>query len=246
MTRVGSVEVVSQGEFAPAAQVTVLIVEDAPEFRDMLVPLLQQEGFKVETAADGETAVERARTLAPTVIVLDIGLPKLDGVEACRRIRTFSDAYIVMLTAKTDEVDKLIGLSVGADDYMTKPFSPRELLARIRAMLRRPRAGASAEGVRVFGELRVDPLAREVFRENKKVDLTRIEFDLLDVLSSNPRMAFSRQVLLERVWGSDWYGDDHVVDVHVSNLRRKIGDDPASPRYVLTVRGVGYRMGVGT
>jgi len=110
-------------------------------------------------------------------------------------------------------------------------------------MLRRPRAGSSGEGVRIFGELRVDPLAREVFRGDRKVDLTRIEFDLLDVLSSNPRMACSRSVLLERVWGSDWYGDDHVVDVHVSNLRRKIGDDPSAPRYVLTVRGVGYRMG---
>ena len=200
----------------------------------------------METAADGEAAVELARSVAPSVIVLDLGLPKLDGVEVCRRIRTFSDAYVVMLTAKADEVDKLIGLSVGADDYMTKPFSPRELLARIRAMLRRPRGGTSAEGVRVFGQLRVDPLAREVFRGDQKVDLTRIEFDLLDVLSSNPRMAFSRAVLLERVWGSDWYGDDHVVDVHVSNLRRKIGDDPSSPRYVRTVRGVGYRMGDGS
>jgi len=237
---------VSQGESSPASQATVLIVEDAPEFRDLLVPLLQQEGFKVETAADGESAVELARSLAPTVIVLDIGLPKLDGVEACRRIRTFSDAYIVMLTAKADEVDKLIGLSVGADDYMTKPFSPRELLARIRAMLRRPRGGTSGEGARVVGELRIDPLAREVFRGDRKIDLTRIEFDLLDVLSSNPRMAFSRSVLLERVWGPDWYGDDHVVDVHVSNLRRKIGDDPSSPRYVRTVRGVGYRMGDGS
>ena len=237
----------SQGESSPAGQVTVLIVEDAPEFRDLLVPLLEQEGFNVETAGDGERGVELARTLAPTIIVLDIGLPKLDGVEACRRIRTFSDAYIVMLTAKADEVDKLIGLSVGADDYMTKPFSPRELLARIRAMLRRPRGGASSgEGVRVFGELRIDPLAREVFRGDRKIDLTRIEFDLLDVLSSNPRMAFSRPVLLERVWGPDWYGDDHVVDVHVSNLRKKIGDDPSSPGYVRTVRGVGYRMGDGT
>jgi len=230
----------------PGAQPTVLVVEDAPEFRDLLVPLLQQEGFRVETAADGEAAVEVARSLAPSVIVLDLGLPKLDGVEVCRRIRTFSDAYVVMLTAKADEVDKLIGLSVGADDYMTKPFSPRELVARIRAMLRRPRGGTGAEGVRIFGELRIDPLAREVFRGDQKVDLTRIEFDLLDVLSSNPRMAFSRAVLLERVWGSDWYGDDHVVDVHVSNLRRKIGDDPGSPRYVRTVRGVGYRIGSGS
>jgi DNA-binding response OmpR family regulator len=148
-----------------------------------------------------------------------------------------------MLTAKTDEVDKLIGLSVGADDYMTKPFSPRELVARIRAMLRRPRTGAQdAESVRRIGELRIDPLAREVFRGDEQIELTRIEFDLLDVLSSNPRMAFSREKLLEKVWGPDWFGDDHVVDVHVSNLRKKIGDDPSSPHYIRTVRGVGYRM----
>jgi DNA-binding response OmpR family regulator len=227
--------------------VRVLVVEDSPEFLAVLVPLLRKEGFRVEEAADGESAVAIARTLEPAVVVLDLNLPKLDGVEVCRRIRTFSDAYVIMLTAKADEVDKLIGLSVGADDYMTKPFSPRELVARIRAMLRRPRGGAAdTETVREFGELRIDPLAREVFRGGAKVDLTRIEFDLLDVLSSNPRMAFSRAKLLERVWGPDWFGDDHVVDVHVSNLRKKIGDDPSSPRYVRTVRGVGYRMGDGS
>jgi DNA-binding response OmpR family regulator len=227
--------------------VRVLVVEDSPEFRGVLVPLLRQEGFQVEEAADGEAAVDLARTAEPAVVVLDLNLPKLDGVEVCRQIRTFSDAYVVMLTAKDDEVDKLIGLSVGADDYMTKPFSPRELVARIRAMLRRPRAAVpDAPAVRAFGELRIDPLAREVFRGREQVDLTRIEFDLLDVLSSNPRMAFSRAQLLERVWGPDWFGDDHVVDVHVSNLRKKIGDDPSSPQYVRTVRGVGYRMGEGS
>jgi DNA-binding response OmpR family regulator len=130
---------------------------------------------------------------------------------------------------------------------MTKPFSPRELLARMRAMLRRPRAGAQeGEGIRRVGELRIDPLAREVFRGDEQIELTRIEFDLLDVLSSNPRMAFSRELLLEKVWGPDWFGDDHVVDVHVSNLRKKIGDDPTTPHYIRTVRGVGYRMGEGS
>jgi DNA-binding response OmpR family regulator len=232
---------------ADSPLVRVLVVEDSPEFRGVLVPLLRQEGFQVEEATDGEAAVEVARAVEPAVVVLDLNLPKLDGVEVCRRIRTFSDAYVIMLTAKGDEIDKLIGLSVGADDYMTKPFSPRELVARIRAMLRRPRAGpAESDTVREFGELRIDPLAREVFRGTEKIDLTRIEFDLLDVLSSNPRMAFSRAKLLERVWGPDWFGDDHVVDVHVSNLRKKIGDDPGSPQYVRTVRGVGYRMGEGT
>jgi DNA-binding response OmpR family regulator len=232
---------------ADTSSVRVLVVEDSPEFRGVLVPLLRTEGFQVEEAADGETAVAVARSAEPSVVVLDLNLPKLDGVEVCRQIRTFSDAYVIMLTAKGDEVDKLIGLSVGADDYMTKPFSPRELVARIRAMLRRPRAGApGATTVREFGDLRVDSLAREVFRGTEKIELTRIEFDLLDVLSSNPRMAFSRAKLLERVWGPDWFGDDHVVDVHVSNLRKKIGDDPGSPQYVRTVRGVGYRMGDGS
>jgi DNA-binding response OmpR family regulator len=229
------------------ASVRVLVVEDSPEFRSVLVPLLRQEGFRVEEATDGEAGVEIARSMEPTVVVLDLNLPKLDGVEVCRQIRTFSDAYVIMLTAKADEVDKLIGLSVGADDYMTKPFSPRELLARIRAMLRRPRGGAGDDdSVREFGELQIDPMSREVLRSGAKIDLTRIEFDLLDVLSSNPRMAFSRAKLLERVWGPDWFGDDHVVDVHVSNLRKKIGDDPTTPRYVRTVRGVGYRMGDGS
>ena len=229
------------------ASVRVLVVEDSPEFRAVLIPLLKQEGFRVEEASDGEAGVEIARSLEPTVVVLDLNLPKLDGVEVCRQIRTFSDAYVIMLTAKADEVDKLIGLSVGADDYMTKPFSPRELVARIRAMLRRPRGGTGDDAsVRAFGELRIDPLSREVLRSGDKIDLTRIEFDLLDVLSSNPRMAFSRAKLLERVWGPDWFGDDHVVDVHISNLRKKIGDDPNSPRYVRTVRGVGYRMGDGS
>jgi len=225
----------------------VLVVEDSPEFRSLLVPLLKQEGFRVEEATDGESGVEIARSLEPTVVVLDLNLPKMDGVEVCRQIRTFSDAYVIMLTAKADEVDKLIGLSVGADDYMTKPFSPRELVARIRAMLRRPRVGTGDDNsAREFGELRIDPLSREVLRSGGKIDLTRIEFDLLDVLSSNPRMAFTRAKLLERVWGPDWFGDDHVVDVHVSNLRKKIGDDPNAPRYVRTVRGVGYRMGDGS
>jgi DNA-binding response OmpR family regulator len=232
---------------ADTASVRVLVVEDSPEFRSVLVPLLKQEGFRVEEATDGESGVEIARSLEPTVIVLDLNLPKMDGVEVCRQIRTFSDAYVIMLTAKADEVDKLIGLSVGADDYMTKPFSPRELVARIRAMLRRPRVGTGDDNsAREFGELRIDPLSREVLRSGDKIDLTRIEFDLLDVLSSNPRMAFTRAKLLERVWGPDWFGDDHVVDVHVSNLRKKIGDDPNAPRYVRTVRGVGYRMGDGS
>ena len=173
-------------------------------------------------------------------------LPGIDGIEACRRIRTFSDAYIVMLTAKAEEADKIIGLSTGADDYLTKPFSPGELVARVRALLRRPRGiEAPGQSVRRFGGLEFDPAAREVTLGGDPVELTRLEFDLLATLSAEPRVAFSRAQLVERVWGPGWFGDDHLVDVHVANLRRKLGDDPAAPSYVRTVRGVGYRMGEG-
>jgi DNA-binding response OmpR family regulator len=221
-----------------------LVVDDAPEFRELIAGVLKREGFRVDSAGDGDAALAIARASEPDVVVLDIGLPGIDGVEVCRRMRTFSDAYVVMLTGRQDEVDKLIGLSVGADDYMTKPFSPRELVARIRAMLRRPRAGADLgrPPVRHIDGLELDSEAREVRVDGEVVELTRIEFDLLDALSERPRVALSRAQLLERVWGPSWFGDDHVVDVHMSKLRQKLGDDPRSPRYLRTVRGVGYRL----
>lgn len=222
-----------------------LVVDDEPPLVALVRSYLEREGFEVFEANDGEGAVERARELDPDVIVLDLMLPGIDGIEACRRIRAFSDAYVVMLTARAEEVDKIVGLATGADDYVTKPFSPSELVARVRAMLRRPRDHGAAEGVRWFGDLELDPLAREVRVSGEPVGLTKLEFDLLDVLSESPRIAFSRSQLLERVWGPSWFGDEHVVDVHVANLRKKLGDGGASPRYVLTVRGVGYRMGSG-
>jgi DNA-binding response OmpR family regulator len=161
----------------------------------------------------------------------------------CRRLRTFTDAYVVMLTGRQEEIDKLIGLSVGADDYVTKPFSPRELVARIRAMLRRPRAARAGAGVRLtLGDLVIDTGAREVHVDGREVELTRIEFDLLSAMAERPRVALTREQLLQLVWGPGWFGDDHVVDVHVSKLRQKLGDDPSAPRYVKTVRGVGYRL----
>jgi DNA-binding response OmpR family regulator len=217
--------------------VRVLVVEDTREYRELVAKQLGNEGFAVDVAQDGGTAVELARTREPDVIVLDLGLPHMDGVEVCRQVRTFSQAYVVMLTGRDDEVDKLVGLSVGADDYMTKPFSARELVARVRAMLRRPRPSSNSSSERRVGELTIDPGAREVRNGNVKVELTRIEFDLLDALSERPRLVFSRSQLLERIWGENWYGDDHVVDVHVSSLRRKIGDDPQSSRFIRTVRG---------
>jgi DNA-binding response OmpR family regulator len=222
----------------------VLVVEDAPEFLAMLVPLLEGEGHTVRTAEDGETAVEMARSFDPDIIVLDLTLPKKDGIEVCREVRSFSDAYVIMLTARSDEVDRVVGLEVGADDYVTKPFSPRELVARVRAMLRRPRVtvtGDVEENTRRFGELTIDPVGREVRVNDKTVKLTKIEFDQLQVLTSRPEMVFSRELLREQVWGRDWFGDDHVVDVHIANLRKKIDQD-RDPSHLRTVRGVGYRM----
>jgi DNA-binding response OmpR family regulator len=233
---------------APAgsgSQVRVLVVEDEAPIRRVVVGYLQREGFQVSEAADGLTAVELAREVGPDVIVLDLGLPGIDGVEVCRAVRTFSDAYVVMLTARAEEVDKLIGLSVGADDYLTKPFSPRELVARVRAMLRRPRTDSTSGDVQVraFGDLTIDPEAREVTLAGRIVEFTRTEFDILEVLSSEPRRVFSRRALVTDVWGADWFGDDHLVDVHIAHIRAKLDDDSAAPRYISTVRGVGYRMG---
>ena len=234
----------------PPSGLRALVVEDEKELADLLGSYLEHDGFEVSVVHDGLEAVDVGRKLDPDVVVLDLGLPGLDGVEVCLQLRTFSDAYVVMLTARTDEVDTLIGLSVGADDYMTKPFSPRELMARVQAMFRRPRpvatAAAALEGARHFGALTVDALGRDVWLDGDSVALTRTEFDLLATLAEHPRMAFSRHQLIEAVWGPSWVGDEHLVDVHVAHLRRKLGDDPSSPRFVRTVRGIGYRMGEGT
>jgi DNA-binding response OmpR family regulator len=233
-----------EGETAEGSGARALVVDDAAEFRELVAAVLRRDGFLVEVAGDGPAALDLARSFAPDVVVLDLGLPGMDGVEVCRQLRTFTDAYVVMVTGRRDEVDKLIGLSVGADDYVTKPFSTRELVARVRAMLRRPRAATPSVGppVRRVGEIEVDANAREARLRGQVIELTRIEFDLLDFLSAHPRTAFTRSQLLERVWGPNWFGDDHVVDVHVSKLRQKLGDDARAPRYLRTVRGVGYRL----
>jgi len=231
---------------APAG-LRALVVDDEPPLVKVVSSYLEREGFEVATAGDGERAIALAREFDPDVIVLDLMLPGIDGIEACRQIRSFSDAYIVMLTARVEEIDRIVGLSTGADDYVTKPFSPGELMARVRAMLRRPRASRAqpVPGARRFGDLEIDSQAREVRLGGEPVELTKLEFDLLDVLSAEPRVVFSRERLVERVWGGDWFGDDHVVDVHIANLRTKLSDDPRHPHYVRTVRGVGYRMGEG-
>ena len=225
----------------------VLVVEDEDTIRRVIVGYLQQEAYEVTEAADGHTAVVLARSHTPEVIVLDLGLPGIDGIEVCRQVRAFTDAYIIMLTARGDEVDKLIGLSVGADDYLTKPFSPRELVARIKVMLRRPRSSADTADVlvRAFGDLRIDPESREVMLAGVPVDLTRTEFYILDLLSENPRRVHSRPVIIDQVWGQGWVGDERVVDVHVAHIRAKLADDVTDPQYLLTVRGVGFKMGPG-
>ena len=226
-----------------------LVVDDEPSLVTVVAGYLAREGFTVDTAADGKAAVAAARAAPPNVVVLDLMLPGIDGIEVCRQLRTFTDAYIIMLTARAEEVDKLVGLSVGADDYLTKPFSPRELVARVKVMLRRPRTRKPVrldpEAVRRFGSLSIDPQAREVRLDDEPVELTRTEFDILDALTRRPRLAFTRAQLIEHVWGPGWIGDEHLVDVHIGHIRRKLDDDPTSSRYILTVRGVGYRMGTG-
>jgi DNA-binding response OmpR family regulator len=189
-------------------------------------------------AADGDTALELAARERPDVVVLDLMLPGTDGIEVCRRLRTFSDAYVVMLTAKSEEIDKLVGLAVGADDYVTKPFSPRELVARIKAILRRARTSAPAAP-----GLELDMARRVVRVDGRAVELTRTEFEILAAIAREPGTVVDRPTLLASVWGPG-YSDDHLVDVHVANLRRKLGDQPDSPRFVETVRGVGYRLAI--
>ncbi|WP_299441141.1 response regulator transcription factor [uncultured Phycicoccus sp.] len=234
----------------PAVPATVLVVDDEAALAGLVCTYLERAGYATLRAETGPEALRLARDAAPDVIVLDLGLPGMDGVEVCRQVRTFSDCYVVMLTARTEETDRLIGLSVGADDYVTKPFSPRELVARVQVMLRRPRTGRAVPAPeelppRVFGDLRIEPGPRLVSVAGRDVDLTRTEFDLLAALSARPRFAWARRQLIDEVWDRDWVGDEHLVDVHVAHLRRKLGDDPVAPRYVETVRGVGYRMGSG-
>lgn len=232
-------------------QLCALVVDDDPAIRRVVTAYLAKEGFAVLEAAEGTTALELARRQHPDVIVLDLMLPDLDGVEVCRQLRTFTDTYVVMLTARADEVDTLIGLSVGADDYLTKPFSPRVLVARIRTVLRWPRASRLADSVGAenavleVGDLRIDPVSRDAWVAGVRVDLTRTEFDILEQLARRPRHVHTRGQLIQAVWGHNYVGDDRLADVHISHLRAKLGDDVSAPRFVVTVRGVGFKMGEG-
>ena len=224
----------------------ILIVDDEAPIVELVRTYLEQDGLEVIEAHDGPGGLQSIRDQAPDVVILDVMLPGLDGLEVLRQARTFSDAYVIMLTARVEEVDRIVGLSVGADDYLVKPFSPRELVARVRALLRRPRGDrvAASDSWRA-GDLEVDARRHVVAVGGAPVELTAIEFDLVASLIRERGVVFTRQQLLDRVWGMDYVGDEHVVDVHLANLRRKLGDDPAKPRFIETVRGVGYRFREG-
>jgi DNA-binding response OmpR family regulator len=229
----------------------VLIVDDEPQIRTVLRAFLEADGFEVSEVGTGaDTLRELTRTGARPfdVVLLDIGLPDLGGLDVLQKIRATSEVYVILVTARSEEVDKLIGLSVGADDYITKPFSPREVVARVKTVLRRSSARAEAKGTEetdgalTFDGLVVDRVRREISTDAGPVTLSALEFDLLLALASAPGRVFSRAQLLEDVWGYDFYGDERVVDVHIRGMRAALGDDAANPQIIGTVRGVGYKF----
>lgn len=227
------------------ASLRVLVVEDEVELAAVVTSYFEREGFLVESAFDGPSAVEKARASKPDLIILDLMLPGFDGIEVCKRVRKFSDAYILMLTAREDEIDKIVGFAVGADDYLVKPFSPRELIARSKAILRRARTqkGDSEQETKLsYGNLSLDSGSRLVDVSGQEVVLTRTEFDLLEIMMQSRKNIFSRRQLLEAVWGGEWYGEIHVVDVHVGHLRKKLVEAGMDEGAIRTVRGIGYGM----
>ena len=221
---------------------TVLVVDDEPIVREVVVRYLRREGYETLEAADGSRARELLERHEPSLVVLDLMLPGTDGLELCRWIRSRSDLPVIMLTARGEESDRIVGLELGADDYVTKPFSPRELAVRVRAVLRRATAPTRRDEKLTFDGLEVDAGAREVTKGGEPLRLTAREFDVLYFLASNPRRVFSRDHLMERVWGYSTALDTGTVTVHIRRLREKIEDDPSRPRFIETVWGVGYRF----
>ncbi|MFW2332388.1 response regulator [Ilumatobacter sp.] len=225
------------------ARERILVVDDEPGIRELVGTYLRNEGYAVDQAADGERALDRFRERRPDLVVLDLRLPDIDGYDVLREIRRDSSAFVILLTARAEETDKLVGLELGADDYVTKPFSPRELVARVRAVLRRGRVDDPADDRLVeFDGLSIDVDRHEVRVDGSPVDLTNLEFQLLVALAESPGRVFTRQQLTEQVWGWDFYGDERLVDVHVRNLRKSLGDSADDPRFIGTVRGVGYKL----
>ena len=239
------------------AGLRILLIEDDDRLAELTARYLERHGARVSRAGDGRAGLAAIERAPFDAIVLDLMLPGRDGVEVCREVRRRHAVPIVMVTARGEEADRVIGLEAGADDYVVKPFSPRELVARVRAMLRRPRttvgldAGSGSDVEAVIdpasellrlNDLSIDRLARKAWMGTRELEVTRTEFDILATMAARPRMAFTRRQLIDSVWGSDWYGDEHIVDVHIGHLRRKLGDDAAEPAVIRTVRGVGYGM----
>ncbi|MGF7184072.1 DNA-binding response OmpR family regulator [Desulfitispora alkaliphila] len=223
---------------------TILVVDDEPSILELVSFNLEQAGYSVITATDGHTGLSQAQSLKPDLIILDLMLPGIDGFEVCQEIRKSLKLPILMLTAKTDEVDKVLGLELGADDYLTKPFSPREMLARVKALLRRStnfNETTTSEDL-VRGHLFISTNKHQVTAKGELIQLTLTEFEILHLLATNPGKVFSRDFLLNRIWGEDFFGDIRTIDVHVRHLREKTEDDPSKPQYILTVRGVGYKF----
>lgn len=219
----------------------ILVVDDEPSILNLVSSYLKADGYEVLTATDGTTGLKSARAFKPDLIVLDVMLPGMDGIELLTRLRRESDVYVILLTARTEETDKIVGLTVGADDYVTKPFSPRELMARVKAALRRIETGSGSgvgSGVLSFRHIRIDVDARQVTVHDQPVELTAVEFDLLKVLAENRGRVLTREQLLESLWGGDYFGELRVVDVHLGHVRQKLGN----PDFIATVRGVGYRF----
>ncbi len=224
--------------------VRILLVDDEPPIQTLLSYPLQKDGYEVVTAADGQEALQRFQDVEPDLVVLDLMLPKMDGLEVCRRLRARSSVPIIMLTAKSEELDKVIGLEIGADDYITKPFSMREFRSRVKAALRRSRMAPSErdEAVIERAGLRIDPTKRQVTNAGVPVSTTFVEFEILAAMARNPGRVYTRDMLLARVWGDSAYRDPRTVDVHIRHLREKLEADPKAPEFIFTVRGVGYRF----
>jgi two-component system alkaline phosphatase synthesis response regulator PhoP len=221
-------------------QAKILVIDDEPSILKLVTAYLKPEGYEILTAATGTEGLKTARLTRPDLVVLDLMLPGMDGLEVLSQLRRDSDVYVILLTARSEETDKIVGLSVGADDYVTKPFSPRELVARVKAGLRRIRSGGGQVDGEVFAfrHVRVDTGSRQVFLDGEPIEMTAIEFDLLRALAENHGRVLSREQLLEKVWGYNYYGEMRVVDVHVGHIRQKLGGEA----YIATVRGVGYRF----
>ncbi len=222
----------------------ILVVDDEQKIRSLVASYLTSDGFDVAEASTGEEALAAVQRRKPDLVVMDIRMPGMDGLEALREIRKIADVWVIMLTARAEETDRIIGLSVGADDYVTKPFSPRELVARVKAVLRRSRGGSTpdARNRLEFDAVTVDVDGREVWRNDEAVDLTALQFDLLVTMAEAPGRVFTRRQLIERVWGWDFFGDERIVDAHIRNLRKALGDDAAKPQVIGTVRSVGYKL----